>query len=73
MSKPGEFFARDRNWHPPALTPPYKTSVARSPGLALISIENTLSEVTGPAFGHDDIDRQSLGIIFVLPIGPRNM
>ncbi len=56
MSKPGEFFARDRNWHPPALTPPYKTSVARSPGLALISIENTLSEVTGPAFGHDDID-----------------
>ncbi len=56
MSKPGEFFARDRNWHPSALTPPYKTSVARSPGLALISIENTLSEVTGPAFGHDDID-----------------
>ncbi len=56
MSKPGEFFARDRNWHPPALMPPYKTSVARSPGLALISIENTLSEITGPAFGHDDID-----------------
>ena len=25
------FFARDRDWHPPAYTPGYKTSVLRSP------------------------------------------
>ena len=27
----GAFFQRDRTWHPPALTPNYKTSVLRSP------------------------------------------
>ncbi|ESX07169.1 hypothetical protein X769_04930 [Mesorhizobium sp. LSJC268A00] len=27
----GAFFQRDRGWHPPALTPDYKTSVLRSP------------------------------------------
>ncbi|MEO0390584.1 MAG: protocatechuate 3,4-dioxygenase subunit beta, partial [Pseudomonadota bacterium] len=27
-------FARDRSWHPPALTPLYKTSVKRSPQAA---------------------------------------
>ena len=54
--KPVEFYQRDRNWHPPALTPPYKTSVARSPRYSLISLENTPSEITGPRFGHNDID-----------------
>jgi len=32
----GAFFARDREWHPPAFTPIYKTSVARSPQRALL-------------------------------------
>jgi protocatechuate 3,4-dioxygenase beta subunit len=50
-----EFIARDTASHPPALTPIYKTSVLRSPRLALWSLQNSLSEVTGPAFGHDDI------------------
>lgn len=54
--KPAEFYQRDRNWHPPALTPPYKTSVARSQRYSLISLENTPSEITGPRFGHNDID-----------------
>ncbi|WP_298679159.1 protocatechuate 3,4-dioxygenase subunit beta [uncultured Lentibacter sp.] len=54
--KPAEFYQRDRSWHPPALTPPYKTSVARSPRYAPISLENTPSEITGPRFGHSDID-----------------
>ncbi|HET7413040.1 MAG TPA: protocatechuate 3,4-dioxygenase subunit beta [Pararhizobium sp.] len=49
----GPFFARDRNWHPKAYTPGYKTSVVRSPQKALISFPNTLSEITGPVFGHD--------------------
>ncbi|MGV3650346.1 MAG: protocatechuate 3,4-dioxygenase subunit beta, partial [Devosia sp.] len=51
----GSFLPRDRNWHPPALTPTYKTSVVRSPQKALISFDNSLSEVTGPRFGHNII------------------
>ena len=43
---------RDRRWHPAALTPPYKTSVKRSPQAALLSFPTTLSEETGPMFGH---------------------
>ncbi|WP_136656608.1 protocatechuate 3,4-dioxygenase subunit beta [Nitratireductor sp. XY-223] len=49
----GAFFVRDRAWHPKAYTPDYKTSVARSPQRALLSLENTIGEITGPAFGHD--------------------
>lgn len=56
MPKPGEFYQRDREWHPPALTRDYKTSVARSPQYSLISLENSASEITGPVFGHNDID-----------------
>lgn len=53
---PAEYHQRDRNWHPPALTPDYKTSLTRSPRLAMLSLEGTLSEITGPTFGHSDID-----------------
>lgn len=48
----GAFFQRDRTWHPPALTPGYKSSVLRSPQKALLSFDNTLSEISGPVFGH---------------------
>lgn len=48
----GAFFQRDRTWHPPALTPNYKTSVLRSPQKAPLSFDNTLSEIAGPVFGH---------------------
>ncbi|MEX6505498.1 protocatechuate 3,4-dioxygenase subunit beta [Jiella sp. M17.18] len=48
----GSFYQRDRTWHPPAYTPGYKTSVTRSPQRALISLDNTISEMTGPVFGH---------------------
>ncbi len=48
----GAFFTRDRTWHPPAYTPDYKTSVLRSPQRALLALDNTLSEITGPVFGH---------------------
>ncbi|MBZ9657763.1 protocatechuate 3,4-dioxygenase subunit beta [Mesorhizobium sp. ESP-6-4] len=48
----GAFFQRDRQRHPPALTPNYKSSVLRSPQKALVSFGNTLSELTGPVFGH---------------------
>lgn len=49
----GSFFQRDRTWHPPALTPSYKTSILRSPRNALLSLPTTVSEETGPVFGHD--------------------
>lgn len=52
---PLEFFQRDRDMHPPAYAPIYKTSVNRSPRKALLSLEQSLSEVTGPVFGHNDI------------------
>ncbi|SEQ79707.1 protocatechuate 3,4-dioxygenase beta subunit [Loktanella sp. DSM 29012] len=47
------YFARDTQWHPPALTPGYKTSVARSPTRAKLSFPTSLSEETGPVFGHN--------------------
>ncbi len=56
MPKDGEFYQRDRDLHPPAFTPGYKTSVARSPRYSLISLENTVSEITGPVFDQNDID-----------------
>ena len=49
-----ELIARDWAQHPPALTPVYKTSVLRSPRLPLLSVPNSLSEVTGPVFHAGD-------------------
>ncbi|UWR39556.1 protocatechuate 3,4-dioxygenase subunit beta [Sulfitobacter sp. W074] len=51
----GDLIQRDRLWHPPALTPDYKTSVARSPRHALLSLQSSDSELTGPTFGQGDI------------------
>ncbi|GGB42821.1 protocatechuate 3,4-dioxygenase subunit beta [Roseibium aquae] len=53
--KPGAYFPRDRLRHPPAFTPGYKTSVTRSPQKPLVSLGQTLSEMTGPVFGHDEL------------------
>ncbi len=47
------YVARDRRWQPDALTPAYKSSLKRSPQAALISFPTTISEETGPVFGHD--------------------
>lgn len=55
-SKQADFVRRDRNWHPPAYTPGYKTSVLRSPRYALLSLEQSEGEKTGPAFGHNRLD-----------------
>lgn len=53
--KPAEYYMRDRSRHPPAHHPGYKTSVPRSPRQALLTLPQTLSELTGPTFGHSDI------------------
>lgn len=50
-----DLYQRDRTWHPPALTPDYKTSVARAPRLPLLSLQTSASELTGPTFGHNGI------------------
>ena len=49
----GALVQRDGSVHPPALTPGYKTSVARSPRLPPISFDASATEATGPVFGHD--------------------
>lgn len=46
------FIPRDRAWHPRALTPDYKSSVMRAPQRAPVSFAGSLSETTGPVFGH---------------------
>jgi hypothetical protein len=51
-----EFIRRDRNWHPPADTPGYKSTVLRSPRRALLSLPQSESEMTGPVFGHGMLD-----------------
>ena len=60
----GSFFQRDRTWHPPAFTPGYKTSVLRSPQKALLSLDNTISEITGPVFGHNMLGELDDDMIF---------
>ena len=52
---PYEFVQRDRSQHPPALTPSYKTTVLRSPRIPLWSLQNSLSEITGPTFRRDEL------------------
>src|SRR5690606_1307265 len=59
---------------PAYLHPPYQTSVKRAPSRPLILLPHTLSEVTGPVFGHErigpndnDLTKQHAGE----PIGER--
>ena len=55
MTPDAEFHQRDRSLHPPAYTPVYKTSVLRSPRIPLWSLQNSLSEVTGPVFTPEEL------------------
>ena len=55
MRPKGEFYQRDRTRQPPAYARDYKTSLARSPRNALLSLQNSLSEITGPVFGDGDL------------------
>jgi len=60
----GAFYPRDRLWHPPALAPAYRSTTLRSPKQALISFSNTLSETTGPVFGHAILGPLDNNLIF---------
>ena len=44
---------RDWGSHPPYLSPAYKSTPSRAPTKPLVAIPQSLSEVTGPIFGHD--------------------
>ena len=55
MTPEFEFHQRNRDIHPPAFTPDYKTSVLRSPRIPLWSLQNSLSEVTGPQFTPNEL------------------
>ncbi|HTN63938.1 MAG TPA: protocatechuate 3,4-dioxygenase subunit beta [Devosia sp.] len=52
LGEDGALYPRDRAWHPPGLTPGYKSSTFRAPKHALLSLPPTASELTGPTFGH---------------------
>ena len=73
----GAFYQRDRNWHPPAFAPGYKSSVLRSPRRAPVSLDSTVSEMSGPAFGRGMLGPldDDLTLNFARPgesaIGPR--
>ncbi len=76
MNPDSEFVQRDPTAHPPAFTPIYKTSVYRSPRLPLWSLQQSLSEITGPVFGPDlirplDSDLLLNGRVDRDPIGER--
>lgn len=43
---------RDRSAHPVAFDPDYKSSVTRSPHLPLLALDSSITEETGPTFGH---------------------
>jgi protocatechuate 3,4-dioxygenase beta subunit len=59
---PGEEFAMtfvypaDSNTaHPLPLSPDYKSSIKRAPNKPLIPMRHTLSELTGPVYGHEAV------------------
>ena len=71
-----EFLMRDTTSHPAAYTPQYKTSVLRSPRLAPISLQQSLSEVTAPVFRADELGPLDNDLILNyarngMPIGER--
>jgi protocatechuate 3,4-dioxygenase beta subunit len=72
----GAYAQRNTEDHPPAYAPGYKTSVLRSPKNALISIAETLTEVTSPQFSAEQFGPKDNDLILNyakegLPIGER--
>ena len=64
----------DRDTQPDLLSPPYASTVRRAPSQPLLPLQASLSEITGPIFGHDrlhandhDLTKQGHGE----PIGER--
>jgi protocatechuate 3,4-dioxygenase, beta subunit len=67
-------YRREPDTHPPYLYPDYRSTVLRAPKRPLILLPHTLSEITGPVYGHEpigpldhDLTRQHAGE----PLGER--
>ena len=56
MTDPVPYNALDRESHPPYLHKPYTSTVLRSPRKPLEPLPQTLSEVTGPLYGHEAVE-----------------
>jgi protocatechuate 3,4-dioxygenase beta subunit len=46
---------RDWTAHPPLIHPDYKSTVKRGPTRPLVPLKHTLSELTGPVYGHESL------------------
>jgi protocatechuate 3,4-dioxygenase beta subunit len=67
-----------RDWasHPPYLYPGYKSTLLRAPKKPLIPLKHTLSERTGPVYGHESVgpldnDLTRNGAVNGAPLGER--
>ncbi len=71
----GPLLPRDRARHPRPLHPDYKSSVLRAPALPPVAMPSTLSEETGPVFGHGLIGPRDNNLVLNFTgrpaIGPR--
>ncbi|MDX2160288.1 MAG: protocatechuate 3,4-dioxygenase subunit beta [bacterium] len=66
----------DRAIHPPYLHPDYQSTIKRAPQKPLVITPQTLSELTAPVFGHDEIgaldaDLTRNGVVNGEPLGER--
>jgi protocatechuate 3,4-dioxygenase beta subunit len=55
LSDPIPYRREEKGAQPPSLHPAYVSTVKRSPRQPLVLMPHTLSEVTGPVYGHDKI------------------
>jgi protocatechuate 3,4-dioxygenase, beta subunit len=55
LSDPIPYRREEKGAQPPSLYPPYVSTVKRAPRQPLVLMPQTLSEVTGPVYGHDKV------------------
>jgi protocatechuate 3,4-dioxygenase, beta subunit len=55
MSEPASYKHDEDNGQPPYLYPAYRSTVARAPRQPLVPLPHTLSEITGPIYGHNKV------------------
>jgi protocatechuate 3,4-dioxygenase, beta subunit len=55
MFKVSPYRRHEASSQPTSLYPPYRATVQRAPRKPLIFLPHTLSEVTGPIYGHNDV------------------
>jgi len=74
LADPISYNREEKGAQPPNLFPPYVSSIKRAPQQRLLLVPQTLSEVTGPVYGHSkvlpddsDLTRQHQGA----PLGER--